>query len=415
MSEQDPDLEGLHFFANSGDRELSPIFVGREREIEHVRMRAERVGKAHAEGRPTQGATTVITGCPGAGKSAFLGHFARKYPDPEIGGRVLIPVKCTHHDLTAPNPKALQTLLAELVIKTMEWLRWRLDAVTDDQEKRNIESQLRRLERTTREEADKRTVVCLLVDEIQTVTEASARTMQMLHTRAFSPPVLPVYAGLDDSVDRLETVCGIARLAANARMTMGAMRAQSAREATAELFEKYRIRSDPATRERWAEAIEAEACDFAQHLHLALQGACSIAMARGGTARAEDADEVKRRAREAREQFYRTKMVGIVRDHAEAVLDVVHQATGTNTRVTKVHLAAWARAAMNKHSPRLREHTDEEALKLIERTRRQGILHLSGQGHAEVSMPSLHEWLTGPYAEWIGWQPPASHGTTNAG
>ena len=53
-------------------------------------------------------------------------------------------------------------------------------------------------------DARKRTVVCLLVDEIQTVTEASAPAVQLLHTRSFSPPVLPIYAGLDDSVDKLE-------------------------------------------------------------------------------------------------------------------------------------------------------------------------------------------------------------------
>ena len=44
--------------------------MGREREIDHGLMQAELAGDAHAEGRGTQGATLVITGCPGSGKSA---------------------------------------------------------------------------------------------------------------------------------------------------------------------------------------------------------------------------------------------------------------------------------------------------------------------------------------------------------
>ena len=62
--------------------------------------RAALVGEAHAQGRSTQGATTVITGCPGSGKSAFLGHFARTFATLGVSNNVLIPVQCNHQDLT---------------------------------------------------------------------------------------------------------------------------------------------------------------------------------------------------------------------------------------------------------------------------------------------------------------------------
>ena len=174
-----------------------------------------------------------------------------------------------------------------------------------------LESTFERLEQKISEEAGKRTVVCLLVDEIQNVTEASAPAMQRLHSRAFSPPVLPIYAGLDDSAEKLETVCGIARLAANARMTMGALPAHAAKEAADRLFERYRVRSNARARAAWAKVIDEEAVGFAQHLHVALQAACEVLIAHDGTARAEDAPEVGRRARAARERFYAAKMIGI--------------------------------------------------------------------------------------------------------
>ena len=407
MKEQGPDLKGLQSFANRRDREGSPIFVGRERETEHVLMHAELVGEAHGQGEHTQGATIVITGCPGSGKSAFLEHFARTFAKLELTGTVLIPVECSHHDLTARNSKELQAQLAELAIEKKEGLHKTFRALADDLgQKLKLRNTFERLERKITEESRKRTVVCLLADEIQNVTEASAPAVQLLHTRAFSPPVLPIYAGLDDSADKLEKVCGISPLSANALMTMGALPGHAATEAIARLFEKYRVRSDAGGQAAWAQAIEEEALGFAQHLHVALQAACGVLAAAGGTARAEDAAEVRRRARADRERFYGSKISGIVEDHAAAVLDVVHQAVCTNTRLTRRHLARWAKESMQKHDPLSAETSNEEALALVERMRRRGILHLSAQDRAEVPIPSLRAWLTGPYARQIAWQPP---------
>ena len=407
MNEQGPDLKGLQSFANQTDREESPIFVGRERETEHVLMHAELVGEVHAEGRNTQGATIVITGCPGSGKSAFLGYFARTFARLELTSTVLVPVQCNHQDLTARNSKELQAQLAELAIEKKEGLHETFQALLDDLGQRlNLPNTFERLERKITEDSRKRTVVCLLVDEIQNVTEASAPAVQLLHTRAFSPPVLPIYAGLDDSVDRLKRTCQISRLSANAPMTMGALREGAATEATERLFEKYRVESDTGSRAAWAQAIKEVALDFAQHLHVALQAACGVLVASRGTARAEDAAEVKRRAHAARERFYASKISDIVKIHAPAVLDVVHRATRTRRPLTERHLAKWAKESMHKHDPLSAEYSNEEALALVERMRHQGILHLSAQDRPEVPIPSLRAWLTGPYAQHIAWQPP---------
>ena len=406
MDEQGPDLKGLQSFANQTDREESPIFVGRERETQRVLTHAEHIGEVHAEGRNTQGATMVIAGCPGSGKSAFLGHFARTFAKLELTSTVLIPVQCSHQDLIARNSKELQTQLAELALEKMEGMHKTFQALAGDLgERLKLRNTFERLQQKISKDAGKRTVVCLLVDEIQNVTEASAAAVQLLHTRAFSPPVLPIYAGLDDSADRLKRICRISRLSANAHMTMGALREHAAKEATTRLFEKYRVRSDETARAAWAEAIDQEAFDFAQHLHVALQAACGVLTASAGTARAEDAPEVKRRARAARERFYASTISDIVKVHAPAVLDVVHRATRTNTPLTERHLAKWAKESMHEHDPLSAEYSNEEALALVERMRHQGILHLSAQGRPVVPVPSLRAWLTGPYARHVGWQP----------
>ena len=403
---QGPDLEGLRSFADRDDREESPIFVGRERETEHVMRRAELVGEAHAEGRSTQGATTVITGCPGSGKSAFLGHFARTFARLEPSNNVLIPVQCNHQDLTARNSKELQAQLAELALEKTEGMHETLRAIAQDLgQKLKLESTFGHLEKKIRHDKQRGTVVCLLVDEIQNVTEASALATQLLHTGAFSPPVLPVYAGLDDSVDRLQTVCRISRLSAKGRMTMGKLRENAAREAASMLFKKYNVRGEPAAQSAWAKAIDEEALDFAQHLHVSLQAACTVLVEREGLARVADAAEVKLRARAARESFYASKTTGMVEDHAKAVLDVVDGATRAKTRLTRLDIAALAKKSMQRHSPLSTEYGDEAALALVEQLRHRGLLHLSPEGRAEVPIPSLRTWLAEAYAREHGWQP----------
>ena len=175
MREQDPDLKGLQSFADRRDREVSPIFVGREQETEHVLRHAELLGEDHAQGAHTQGATIVITGCPGSGKSAFLGHFARTFAKLELTNTVLIPIECSHQDLTARNSKDLQAQLAELAIEKKEGLHETFQALLKDAgQALKLRNTFERLEQKISSDAGKRTVVCLLVDEIQNVTEASA-------------------------------------------------------------------------------------------------------------------------------------------------------------------------------------------------------------------------------------------------
>ena len=405
MNEQGPDLEGLRRFADSKDREVSPIFVGREHEIGHVVRQAELAAQAHAEGRETQGATIVITGCPGSGKSAFLGHFARRFATRELAEAVLVPVQCSHLDLTASRSEELEAQLGAFAMERRRGLHKAWQAVLEDAgEALGLPSTLRRLEQKIAKDSVKGTVVCLLVDEIQSITEESARALQLLHTRSFSPPVLPVYAGLDDSVERLKTVGGISRLSARGHMRMGEIGGEAARAATVRLFDRYRVRSSAMVRATWAQTIEEGAMGFAQHLHRALQAACRVLIASGGIAQEDGVREVKREARAAREEFYEARVSDIVEEHAHTVLDVVHQVTRAERRLTRGQLTKWAMESMEQRGSPTIEPIGREARALVERMRHEGILHLGPTGRAEVPVPSLHAWLTGAYAHEIGYQ-----------
>ncbi len=62
-----PDIDGLRKFIGTGARESARFFVGREREIGAVEALCGKFTKG-----AVPGATTVIQGAPGAGKTSIL-------------------------------------------------------------------------------------------------------------------------------------------------------------------------------------------------------------------------------------------------------------------------------------------------------------------------------------------------------
>ena len=404
MDRGKPDLEGLRRFANRADRERSPIFVAREEETKKLINRAEDIGADHAEGLDTQDRTTVISGCPGSGKSAFLSHLAEVCGRSGFDGAVVIPVRCALEDLTAQDSETLQAQVEKRAREGRGGQPGILEALLKDgAHNAKLENTFRAVAYQIKRDSGRNTVVCLLVDEIQNVDQRNRNAVHLLHTYGFSPPILPIYAGLNTSIEQLEKVCGISRPADNARMTMGPLGKDAAEEATKKLFEKYRIAADRAVQSAWSRAIDEEALGFAQHLHVTLKAACSVLLERDGIPSVKDVGRLRALARAAREDYYAGKVKGELNDHAGAMLDVVERATMSNERVTKPKLAKWMQAAMRQEDPTGTQCSEEKAEELVERMQRRGILHITDDEQAEVPVPSLHTWLMESYAEQIGW------------
>ena len=73
-----PDLEGLRSFSEPSDRGATPFFVGRAGEIEDIERVLARALRHAEAGQRSAGATRLIQGAPGAGKSALLAHLEEK-------------------------------------------------------------------------------------------------------------------------------------------------------------------------------------------------------------------------------------------------------------------------------------------------------------------------------------------------
>ena len=69
-----PDIEGLRNFSERDDRSPAPVFVGRVDALADVEGAVRRVAAGDA-----QGGIRLVYGAPGAGKSALLEEFAKRW------------------------------------------------------------------------------------------------------------------------------------------------------------------------------------------------------------------------------------------------------------------------------------------------------------------------------------------------
>jgi len=87
-----PDIKHLIRFTRRSDRELTPYFAGREEELHLIHGRIEEVAEQAGEGNPmpAAGKTLLITGAPGAGKTALASKVGCQLE--AQGGGVFLPI-----------------------------------------------------------------------------------------------------------------------------------------------------------------------------------------------------------------------------------------------------------------------------------------------------------------------------------
>lgn len=90
-----PDIVGLAMFAEEEDRHLTPFFVGRETEMGRIERCVTRVVRRRNAGerKPAVGATVLIAGVPGAGKTALMDKLAKDWSDTSEGARAPLAIE----------------------------------------------------------------------------------------------------------------------------------------------------------------------------------------------------------------------------------------------------------------------------------------------------------------------------------
>ena len=405
-----PDITGLNDFSHTRDRHLSPIFAGRHEETERVLKQIELCAKYHHEGIGAAGGTMLITGPPGMGKSAFLERLATHAPQ-YYGNTQIIPVTVNLNPLRTDQD--LNQQIAHAIEEEKSPTRVTLEALAStlsDNLRRTIgipepfASTLYTIGKQIMQHTKTVPVVCILIDEIQTATEANGSILRQLHTQKFSPPILPVFAGLSNAPSVLDDI-GISRYSDQAHIPLGLLPQKDARQAVYQLFERYHVQGSNKNKEALANLIARKSSGFPQHLHVGLAGASLMLAESGGVLSdnpcrfAEQLTLAERIATMRREKFYASKMNGMLDTYGHTVLDLIHQTQDRSRYISRNQLIDWAYLSMQRRNPFQHKPTHEEAVELVKQMHRRGILELNPEGRVEVPIPSMLTWLTGEYAK----------------
>ena len=285
----DEQLENLRAFTRHGERTDPIAFVGRDDIFDHIAALIQ----DKRQDASLQSITQVIQGAPGAGKTSLLNELERN----NRGDHVTV-VRLDGEDLSKPLLVAVQ-FMASIDGNTADIgeARTRTRRSTGDikiaQRQVGIEtrsaSALERIEHgasvwhTLEQmlEVDANHVFLLLVDEAQRVDKTDGKaineTVTSLHTGGYATAnlrILPVFAGLSDTSEQLESV-GLTRQSAPPHR-LGALSLDEAQEA-AEGFmldERLGIRDvfPPNIRAEIARTFAVASEGWPRHLHNYLTG-----------------------------------------------------------------------------------------------------------------------------------------------
>jgi len=146
-----------------------------------------------------------------------------------------------------------------------------------------------------------------MVDEVQTLTEHQGASIRSLHLAVDGLPIVPVLAGLGNSLEILAGQGGISRLASGAVHTLGPLEAGQAAEAVRRMLARFRIRARDTDAERWAAKLERISDGWPQHLQNAMRALGEELLRTNGALASVDEATVVYRAQRWRLEAYKQR------------------------------------------------------------------------------------------------------------
>ncbi len=311
MANGGPDLEALRFFSEPSDRERAVFFVGRAGEIEDIERALARALRHAQAGQRSAGATRLIQGAPGAGKSAPLAHLEEQWT--QAGPRAP-HVLLVHLGELADPDRIAQAIAARLDPRRAERFRrtetrsgsigisgvggaWAAETAPPAGF-----GALRDMFPPQRWEQP----LCLLVDEVQNLEPDQAGTVRRLHEAVDGLPIVPVLAGLANARDVLAKH-GISRLSVGTVHMLGRLEPGQPAESVEMMLERFRIDAAEADAARWAALLEELSDRWPQHLRNGMRALAEGLLSSGGALASVDEKAVLAGAEERRLDSYRAR------------------------------------------------------------------------------------------------------------
>ena len=339
----------LKDFLVSDDRSLNPFFTGREdlrAEINYLSgvISKEQLSKLHRD--PADGSTVIIQGPPGIGKTSLLAKIRQECIaklNRNEGKTKTIPVmiknsaNLSYENVGRNFQKAIediQPLLNDGKIK--DKITGTLNSVSSVSvfglgvgfhQRSTVEDRLDPGEYT----------ILLLIDEIQAIPRGpetdAGKLLTWLHTGNDGHPILPILAGMPNSVTALAE-CGIYRLKVDAVKNLKPLTDDEVKTSFVKFIEKFNITTEPALTNTWANGIVRLVDGWPKHLHNTMKALGTEILAVDGDLRRVDPTRVWHQAMEYRLAYYETGFLTFT--VKPSIIGEVMAGLGTGTSKEKI-------------------------------------------------------------------------------
>ena len=323
------DGDGLRDFVAESEKSPPPVFVGRTEAIADIEAAARRAWKPGASNQGEPGATRILQGAPGAGKSSILAEMefrSHRAAAPE-SPRVLV---LSSEWLASDLPSALAAVSAAGGMNHDEWskragrIHHRISAVgafglslelarSGAKPPDNLFELAKAIPATTWSAP-----VIAAVDEAQNLpageTMPTALFLQSIHNATSGLPLTLVLAGLGDTQDRAQKM-GLTR--GLKLYEVGRLSVEETDELMRAFCRRFGLSADGS--EPFLAELAASAEGWPRHLHFALQALGEEALAADGDLGRVSWSAAAKRAAESRLRYSRAQQSQEMKDAAPLI------------------------------------------------------------------------------------------------
>lgn len=381
------------------NRAHGPVFGGREEELEHIESLYWRAGN----GQPSS--ISTFAGPPGVGKTSLLQEAQKRLGDlaakDYAGIRLRPPIVLTPETGRLTSKEACLDLCAQYAHENQPGTRYATKAAKGALHAANRSDAVQAIGEGGRAWLEERPFIFLLVDEIQTSGRENGDFYKVLHTGRTTPLIVPVFAGLPDSVQVLEEKAEVTRIDPGMQFNLESLERPAVDRVVSETFDLLEIRVDSL--KRW-QALAMEASNgFPRHLQSVLKAIASTAK-RTDALGAEAKKQVLATAAEDRANYYaqRVNASGWETRDKDIAYEIL---AGNHKGATPALIAASALDAVQD-----KDATEEEGKDFVKKMVHVGLIHRKEDRYVP-GIPSFTTWLREDYmarqrARAAGTQPP---------
>ena len=403
-------FRGLVNYAEDSDRTDPRRFVGREREMDRLVRTVARVASFNPPG-----ATTVVHGMPGVGKTSLSKEFQQRINEAPMAGKTVLTVEVDCADFDLPPLNLVQKIAShlsphmELLPLRTRWRRWPPKVSDAADLKTCINAYAGRV-------WAERAVIVLVADEFQAcpVSDHVRAALRTIDSCEHESRIQLILFGLPKVTSLLRDDLGLPRMTGNTEMPLGPLIDSEGREVVAQTLQALGLSvGNPAwssylrelgvTANDWiqwkdalADRIAEESMNFPQHLTAGLLAtARALIDARGKVACGArlQADIIERF--EGIKSVYYSRRIGPLERHSMALGALSCMEDGAVPEGVAVDLLMAGAEGRGASLSR------EQAIEVLQAAVGRYVIDSCDGVYAASSIPSMRYWLTAAFAQGV--------------